>query len=75
MIEGRNLDREFFGPERLHALIRGSRCDQAPGIVKRCLDEAQLFATGRMHDDATIVILCRPELDASSVAGSVGDEV
>jgi serine phosphatase RsbU (regulator of sigma subunit)/CHASE3 domain sensor protein len=70
LIEIRNAEREFFGPERLQALIRGSRCDQAPNIVKRCLDEAQLFAGGRMHDDATIVVLCRPKLDSSTVAGS-----
>ena len=73
LIEVRNGAREFFGPERLRALIRGSRCDQAPAIVKLCLDEAQLFAGGRMHDDATIVVLCRPDLDALSLARSDGD--
>ena len=67
VIEIRNVDSEFFGPERLRDLIRGSRCDQAPAIVKRCLDEAELFADGRMRDDATIVVLCRSEGDASSV--------
>ena len=41
VIEIRNADSEFFGPERLRDLIRGSRCDQAPAIVKRCLDEAR----------------------------------
>ena len=52
---------------RLRDLIRGSRCDEAAAIVKRCLDEAQLFSQGRMRDDATIVVLCRSEVDASSV--------
>jgi serine phosphatase RsbU (regulator of sigma subunit)/CHASE3 domain sensor protein len=60
LVEIRNAEREFFGPERLSALIRGSRCDQAPAIVQRCLDEAELFAAGRIYDDATVVVLCRP---------------
>ena len=59
VIEIRNVDNEFFGPERLRDLLRRSRCDEAPAIVKRCLDEAQLFSQGRMRDDATIVVLCR----------------
>jgi CHASE3 domain sensor protein len=67
VIEIRNVDKEFFGVERLRDLVGGSRCAEAPAIVKRCLDEAELFAEGRMRDDATIVILCRSELDASSV--------
>jgi serine phosphatase RsbU (regulator of sigma subunit)/CHASE3 domain sensor protein len=70
VIEIRNADNAFFGPERLRDLIRQSRRDAAPVIVKRCLDEAQSFSQGRMRDDATIVILCRSELDASSVVGS-----
>ncbi|HEX5587797.1 MAG TPA: SpoIIE family protein phosphatase [Acidimicrobiia bacterium] len=61
LIEVRNAERAFFGPERLLDLIRGSRCDEAPAIVKRVLDEVELFAPGRLHDDATIVVLCRPD--------------
>jgi serine phosphatase RsbU (regulator of sigma subunit)/CHASE3 domain sensor protein len=59
LVEVRNTDQEFFGPERLVDLIRGARCDEAPAIVKRVLDEVELFAPGRLHDDATIVVLCR----------------
>jgi serine phosphatase RsbU (regulator of sigma subunit)/CHASE3 domain sensor protein len=66
LIEIRNADREFFGSERLRSLIRGARCEQAPAIVQRCLDEAELFAAGRIHDDATIVVLCRPDLVSST---------
>jgi sigma-B regulation protein RsbU (phosphoserine phosphatase) len=69
LVEIRNASREFFGPDRLRVLVRGSRCDHAPTIVQRCLDEAELFADGRIHDDATIVILCRPhplQTDAGS---------
>ncbi len=74
VIEIRNVDSEFFGVERLRTLIRGSRCDEAPAIVKRCLDEAQLFSDGRMRDDATIVILCRTAFDASPVVRSSSEE-
>ena len=61
LIEIRNTAREFFGPERLVSLLQTVRCDEAPTVVKRCLDEIELFAPGQMRDDATIVILCRPE--------------
>ena len=74
VIEIRNADNEFFGPERLRDLIRRSRRDDAPAIVKRCLDEAQSFSPGRMRDDATIVVLCRAEIDASSSWGSPSEE-
>lgn len=66
LIEVRNSELMFFGPERLLDLIRGSRCDEAPKIVKRVLDEVELFAPGRLHDDATIVVLCRPDRPALS---------
>ena len=59
LIEIRNAAREFFGPERLQELVRGTRCEEAPVIVKLCLDEAELFAAGRLQDDATVVVLCR----------------
>jgi len=61
LIEVRNHENEFFGPDRLHELIQGARCDEAPVVVKRCLDEVQLFAPGGLRDDATIVVVCRPD--------------
>jgi serine phosphatase RsbU (regulator of sigma subunit)/CHASE3 domain sensor protein len=61
LIETRNADNEFFGPERLVTLLEGSRCDEAPAVVKRCLDEVELFTPGGLRDDATIVVLCRSE--------------
>ena len=64
LIEVRNTAREFFGPERLLELIRGARCEEAPIAVKRVLDEVELFAPARLHDDATIVVLCRAEAGA-----------
>jgi sigma-B regulation protein RsbU (phosphoserine phosphatase) len=61
LIEARNQDNEFFGPERLTALLEGARCDEAPAVVKRCIDEVELFSPGGLRDDATIVVLCRSE--------------
>ena len=59
--EVRNSERDFFGEERLIELMAHTRCEEAPVVVKRCLDEIQLFAPGGLHDDATIVVLCRSE--------------
>jgi serine phosphatase RsbU (regulator of sigma subunit)/CHASE3 domain sensor protein len=59
MIETRNPDRVFFGPRRLVELLQGARCDEAHAVVKRCIDEVELFAADGLHDDATIVVLCR----------------
>jgi sigma-B regulation protein RsbU (phosphoserine phosphatase) len=61
LIETRNDDHEFFGPERLVRLLQGARCDEAPAVVKRCIDEVELFSPGGLRDDATIVVLCRAE--------------
>ena len=56
---GRSPDNDFFGPERLEELLEGARCDQAPAVVKRCVDEVEAFAPDGLRDDATIVVLCR----------------
>jgi serine phosphatase RsbU (regulator of sigma subunit) len=61
LIETRNDENEFFGADRLVALLQGARCDQAPAVVKRCLDEVELFSPEGLRDDATIVVLCRTE--------------
>ncbi len=61
LIETRNPDNEFFGPERLVDLLHGARCDQAPAVVRRCIDEVERFSPGGLRDDATIVVLCRAE--------------
>ena len=42
----RNVDKEFFGAQRLVDLLQGSRCDEAPAVVKRCIDEVELFSPG-----------------------------
>jgi serine phosphatase RsbU (regulator of sigma subunit) len=61
LIETRNVDNEFFGPERLVELLQGARCAEAPAVVKRCIDEVELFSPEGLRDDATIVVLCRAE--------------
>ena len=61
LIETRNVDNEFFGPERLVELLQGARCAEAPAVVKRCIDEVELFSPDGLRDDATIVVLCRAE--------------
>jgi serine phosphatase RsbU (regulator of sigma subunit)/CHASE3 domain sensor protein len=61
LIESRNVDNEFFGPERLVELLQGARCAEAPAVVKRCIDEVELFSPDGLRDDATIVVLCRTE--------------
>jgi serine phosphatase RsbU (regulator of sigma subunit) len=61
LTETRNGDHEFFGPDRLVELLQGSRCDQAPAVVKRCIDEVEVFSPDGLRDDATIVVLCRTE--------------
>jgi sigma-B regulation protein RsbU (phosphoserine phosphatase) len=63
LIEVRGSAKEFFGSERLVDLVRGARCDEADAVVKRCLDEVQTFAPGGLSDDATIVVVCRPDAD------------
>jgi serine phosphatase RsbU (regulator of sigma subunit)/CHASE3 domain sensor protein len=61
VIETRSPDNEFFGPERLVELLQGARCDEAPAVVKRCIDEVELFSPAGLRDDVTIVVLCRAQ--------------
>jgi sigma-B regulation protein RsbU (phosphoserine phosphatase) len=59
VIEARNGDKEEFGGDRLRDLVCAASCDEAAAIAKRIIDEIGSFAPGRVHDDATIVLLCR----------------
>jgi sigma-B regulation protein RsbU (phosphoserine phosphatase) len=61
LIEARNPENAFFGPERLVELVQGARCDEAAAVVKRSLDEVQAFSSAGLRDDATIVVVCRPD--------------
>ncbi|HEY3095497.1 MAG TPA: SpoIIE family protein phosphatase [Acidimicrobiia bacterium] len=60
LIEVRNADNEEFGLQRLTDLVCESSCEEADRIVKRCVDDVVSFAPGRLRDDVTVVLLCRP---------------
>jgi serine phosphatase RsbU (regulator of sigma subunit) len=60
LVEVRNEQQEEFGLQRLTDLVCGSWCDEADVIAKRCVDEIGSFAPGRLRDDVTVVLLCRP---------------
>lgn len=60
LTEVRGADDEEFGLERLSDLVCSSSREEADAIAKRCIDETQSFAPGRLRDDVTIVLLCRP---------------
>ena len=61
VIEARNADKEEFGVDRLRDLVCAASCDEAAAIAKRIIEDVTLFAPGRVHDDATIVLpLPRP---------------
>jgi len=59
VIEARDAAREEFGVDRLRELVCAASCDEATAIAKRVIDDVGAFAPGRVHDDATIVLLCR----------------
>ena len=59
LVEVRRDGHEEFGVERLVGVVSGASTDEADAIVKRALDEIAGFATSRLRDDATIVLLCR----------------
>jgi HAMP domain-containing protein len=60
VVEARSAEREEFGTQRLTELVCESSCDEAEAIAKRCVDEIASFAPGRLRDDVTVVLLCRP---------------
>lgn len=60
VVEARSAEREEYGTSRLTELVCESSCDEAEAIAKRCVDEISSFAPGRLRDDVTVVLLCRP---------------
>ena len=59
VIEARNAAKEEYGADRLRELVCASSCDESAAIAKRIIDDVTSFAPDRVHDDATIVVLCR----------------
>jgi serine phosphatase RsbU (regulator of sigma subunit) len=72
LIEVRNDQREEFGVERLTDLVCESSCDEADAVAKRCIDDITAFAPGRLRDDVTVVLLCRPP--RATRAGDAGPQ-
>jgi sigma-B regulation protein RsbU (phosphoserine phosphatase) len=60
VVEARSAEREEFGAQRLTDLVCQSSCEEAEAIAKRCVEEISSFAPGRLRDDVTVVLLCRP---------------
>jgi serine phosphatase RsbU (regulator of sigma subunit) len=60
VVEARSAEREEFGAQRLTDLVCESSCEEAEAIAKRCVDEISSFAPGRLRDDVTVMLLCRP---------------
>jgi serine phosphatase RsbU (regulator of sigma subunit) len=60
VVEARSAEREEFGTQRLTDLVCEASCEEAEAIAKRCVDEISSFAPGRLRDDVTVVLLCRP---------------
>jgi len=53
--EARSADRDFFGMERFIAAVEASH-DQSPAaIVKRVIDDVEIFSGNRLRDDIAIV--------------------
>lgn len=60
VIEVRNAEQQEFGLQRLTDVVCGASCEEAEQIAKRCVDDIASFAPGRLRDDVTVVLLCRP---------------
>jgi sigma-B regulation protein RsbU (phosphoserine phosphatase) len=60
ILERRGLDGSFFGEERLRALVRERRGQDARTVLEAIFDAAEAFGEGRpWEDDATVVVVRR----------------
>lgn len=74
VIEARGDEREEYGLDRLVDLVCGASCDEAQAVTKRVIEEVAGFASSRLHDDATVLLLCRgPRVDRAPVRLSAPD--
>jgi serine phosphatase RsbU (regulator of sigma subunit) len=66
IIERRDKAGEFFGVDRVRAIVREMQAQPAQAILDRLFDEALAWGKGRpWEDDATIVVLRRDEPPAA----------
>ncbi len=65
IIERRDKAGEFFGLDRVRAIVREMQAQPAQAILDRLFDTAFAWGEGRpWEDDATIVVLKRDEAPA-----------
>ncbi len=57
--EARNHTEEFYGMERLANIVITLPCAQAERVVEACFADLQDFTPTRLHDDVTMVLICR----------------
>ena len=57
--EARNSADEFYGMERLAALVITLPCEDAGPVIKACFDDLHAFSPARLVDDVTMVLICR----------------
>jgi sigma-B regulation protein RsbU (phosphoserine phosphatase) len=60
ILERRNRAGDFFGQERLEAVVREAQGQTAAAILERAFESARAFGKSRQwDDDATLVVLRR----------------
>ena len=59
LTEARDDFEEFYGMERLAALVVTLPCEVAEVVVKTCFDDLSAFRPTRLSDDVTMVLVCR----------------
>jgi serine phosphatase RsbU (regulator of sigma subunit) len=57
--EARNHTAEFYGMERLANIVITLPCAQAEHVIEACFADLKNFAPSRLHDDVTMVLICR----------------
>ena len=63
LTEARNAGGTMMGEARLAEALRNQACEEARVVVKQCFAELEAFAPERLHDDVTVVVLCRSVAD------------
>ena len=59
LTEARDAGGTMLGEARLAEALRGEACEEARVVLKQCFAELETFAPARLHDDVTVVVLCR----------------
>ncbi len=59
LTEARDAAKIFYGMERLASLIITLPCEVAEPVVKACFEDLRAFSQEQLHDDVTMVLICR----------------